>query len=57
MNKSNGLSFAFIDEKFSSRRLENPSRHFPHKRCEKVQRPVAQIGWSQNSGEIWGVWA
>jgi hypothetical protein len=48
MNKSSGLGFASIGEKFSSRRLENPSRHFPYKRCEKVQRPVAQIGWSQS---------
>jgi hypothetical protein len=57
MKQSNGLGFAFIGDKFSSRRLENPPLHLPQKRCEKVQRPVARIGWSQNSGEIWGVWA
>jgi len=52
MNKSKCLDVVLMDEKFSSWRLENPSWHFPHKRCEKVQRPVAQIGWSQNSKEI-----
>jgi len=49
MTNSNGLGFAFIGEKFSSRRLGNPPWHFPHKRCEKVQLLVAQIGWSQNA--------
>jgi hypothetical protein len=48
MNKSNGLSFAFIGEKFSSRRLENYRTHFSNEWCDKVQPLAAQIGWSQN---------
>lgn len=48
MNQSKCLDVVLIGEKFSSRRLENPPWHFPHKRCEKVRRPVAQTGWSQD---------
>ena len=46
-----------LGKRISNRWLENCFMHFPHKLCEKVQLLVAQIGWTQNCGEIWGVCA